>query len=212
VCFPCILSDYCSQNINHILVSFVAKFYISHNRNKICQDAAITYASIDRGHSNLSNHVITSISTRLALTRFLHDAPFKYEGSNEEINFTLLAWSCRTMYIEVQQQISFAFWKTEIVLSFQGWIRDLKEGPGHFKGDFQVLKFQSISNILSKFHGQFQRCFQNFTVTFKYFSKISCSVRFFQNFTVIQNFTVNFKDFYKILQKSISMTFPKFNG
>jgi hypothetical protein len=31
--------------------------------------------------------------------------PFKYElGSNEEINFTLLAWSCRTMYIEVQQQ------------------------------------------------------------------------------------------------------------
>jgi hypothetical protein len=31
--------------------------------------------------------------------------PFKYEGSNE-INFTFLAWSCRTgtMYIEVQQQ------------------------------------------------------------------------------------------------------------
>jgi hypothetical protein len=52
-------------------------FYISRNRRKIRQDVAMIFASIDRGYSNPSNQVITStrlalISTRLALTGFLH--------------------------------------------------------------------------------------------------------------------------------------------
>jgi hypothetical protein len=58
-------------------IHFETQFYISWNRSKICQDAAMLFASIDRGHSNLSNHVITSISTTLALTGFLH-APLQF--------------------------------------------------------------------------------------------------------------------------------------
>jgi hypothetical protein len=46
-------------------------FDISRNRTKIYQDAAMISASIDRGHSN---HVITPITTRLALAGFLHAA------------------------------------------------------------------------------------------------------------------------------------------
>jgi hypothetical protein len=53
-------------------IHFETQFYISQNTSKIRQDAAMSLASIDRGHSNVSNHVITSISTRLALTGFLH--------------------------------------------------------------------------------------------------------------------------------------------
>jgi uncharacterized protein YjeT (DUF2065 family) len=63
-------------------ILFETLFYISRNRRKIRQDAAMIFASIDRGHSNLSNDVITSISTRLALTGFLHaHLQFSIRGS-----------------------------------------------------------------------------------------------------------------------------------
>jgi hypothetical protein len=69
---------------------------------RIRQDAAITYASIKEG---------TPIFQIMSLPQFQQDWHLQILArtpSNmkvlEGINFTLLAWSCRTMYIEVQQQ------------------------------------------------------------------------------------------------------------
>jgi hypothetical protein len=56
----------------------------------------MTFASIDRGHSNLSNHVITSISTRLELIGFL-DAPLQLRRLDSY--YCILRWHQELIFI-----------------------------------------------------------------------------------------------------------------